>query len=343
MKISRKPGFNSLLFIIAGVFLFVTWNAALNAANYITVATIGGGPPAMDKSLGMQQAVEKVKAFWQNQLAQVLPDKPDLIVLPEHCDLPGGWSSLRNEYLQTRKNQIRDFFASIAREYHCYIAYGTHRQLEDGSLRNSLMVIDRNGDVAGIYNKNFPTIGEMESGIKAGNKAQLIRCDFGTIGCAICFDLNFKELRETYEAEKPDIIAFSSMYHGGSVQEDWAYSCHSFFIGAIGSTKTPSQVRNPLGKIVAGSTNYFNYAVTRINLDSRVAHLDENRQRFSDMKAKYGKKVTILDPGELGPVLLSSEDPDISVDQMIREFHIELFDDYFARSRAVRLKPENRE
>ena len=60
--------------------------------------------------------------------------------------------------------------------------------------------------MAGIYNKYFPTIGEMERGIKAGMEAPIFQCDFGKVACAICFDLNFDELRDAYTSKNPDII-----------------------------------------------------------------------------------------------------------------------------------------
>ena len=110
------------------------------------------------------------------------------------------------------------------------------RQDIGGTWYNSSYVIDRNGSDAGIYNKNFPTIGEMEAGIKAGDDVPLIKCDFGTVACAICFDLNFQELLEKFQKIKPDIILFSSMYHGGLVQSYWAYSCRAFFVGSIGGS-----------------------------------------------------------------------------------------------------------
>jgi predicted amidohydrolase len=78
--------------------------------------------------------------------------------------------------------------------------------------------VDRKGKIAGIYDKNFPTIAEMEAGIKASDKIAVIECDFGKIGIAICFDLNFEELLDKYSAADIDIIIYPSMLHGGVLQ-----------------------------------------------------------------------------------------------------------------------------
>ncbi|MDD4108891.1 MAG: carbon-nitrogen hydrolase family protein [Prolixibacteraceae bacterium] len=324
-----------LKLIIAGVFT-IGIITILNAANYVTVATVGNRLPAMDKSKGMQNVVEQVKNFWKKELAQVIPARPDLIVLPEVCDKPGGLNTTElTEYYEVRKNQVLDFFKEKAAENRCYIAYGTKRVDEKGSWRNSIIVIDREGDVAGIYDKNFPTIGEIESGIVPGDSSPLIKCDFGTVGCAICFDLNFTELCDEYAVKKPDILIFSSMYHGGLMQEYWAYRCRSFFVGSLAPRTTPSEIRDPFGQVLASSTNYFDYAVTTINIDAKLVHLDYNWERLRKMKEKYGPMVTVFDPGKVGAVLITSEHPDISIDEMIDEFDIELLDNYLTRARKA--------
>ena len=138
--------------------------------------------------------------------------------------------------------------------------------------------------------------------------------------------------------EKPDLILFCSMYHGGLMQGYWAYSCRSHFVGAIAGRGTRSEIRNPLGEVVASNTNYFDFTVATVNLDCELVHLDYNWGRLRKMKAKYGPKVKISDPAYLGSVLISSEHDAVSVDDMIEEFKIELLDDYFTRALAYQHK-----
>jgi hypothetical protein len=307
----------------------------LSAARYVKVATIGAAP-AIDTKQDPQLIVNEVIEFWKRELNQVLPDKPDLILLPEVCDM----SVAGNEYLRVRKNQVLDYFASVAKSNNCYIAFGMLREESKDIWLNSCVVLDRNGSIAGIFDKNFPTIGEMENGIKASHVAPLIQCDFGSVAVAICFDLNFDELLDHYVKEKPDLILFSSMYHGGLVQSKWAFECRSHFAGSV-YRGNPSEIRNPMGDVVATTTNYFNFTVADINLDCRLVHLDYNWEKLKSVKKKYGPSVTISDPGRVGAVLITSEDKDISVDKMISEFEIELLDDYFKRARNFRLKEGN--
>jgi len=225
----------------------------------------------------------------------------------------------------------------VAKAHNCYIAFGSLHE-ENGIRRNSLILLDRKGKIAGTYHKNFSTIYEMDAGIKTGEEISVIQCDFGKVALAICFDLNFDELRHRYAEAKPDIVLFSSVYHGGLMQGAWAYSCRSFFVSSISDTRVPSEILNPLGEVIASSTNYFNYTKATVNLDYAVAHLDYNWGRLTALKAKYGDGVTIHDPGRVGAVMITSEDKNASALELVKEFEIELLDDYFNRSRAVRDK-----
>ena len=332
----------SMFLLIIACFLIRPANAGKKGL--VTIATLGPSPITVGANTESQQVVNRVIAHWKHHFSRVLSDKPDLIVVPEACDRPRGISpDKQREYYRIRKNQVRDYFAQVARDNNCYIVYSAKRAVADGTWRNSSVMIDRKGEVVGIYNKNHPTIGENDGGILAGREAPVIECDFGRVALAICFDLNFDEIRLKYAKAKPDLIVFSSMYHGGMMQAYWAYSCRSHFVGAIAGRATPSEIRNPLGQVIASNTNYFDHAVATVNLDCALVHLDENWGRLRAMNAKYGPQVKITDPGRLGAVLIASEHEKVSIDEMIDEFKIERLDDYLTRSLAHRLKPGNME
>jgi len=313
------------------------------AKKRVKIATIGPRPPSVQADAQPQAVVAKMIAHWRGRFAQVLPDKPDLIVVPEACDRPAGLSlDKRLEYYRVRKDQVQRFFAKTARQNKCYIVYSAAREMEDGTWRNSSVLIDRAGKVAGVYNKNHVVIEETtKAGILCGRDAPVIDCDFGRVAFAICFDLNFDELRLKYKQARPDLLIFSSMYHGGLMQAYWAYSCRCHFVGAVAGL--PCEIRTPLGEVAASNSNYFDYVVATVNLDCCLVHLDYNWNRLKALKAKYGPEVTITDPGYLGCVLVSSEHETVSAERMIREFDIELLDDYMKRALAHRHAPGNME
>ena len=310
-------------------------------ANYVKISTLGPRP-FMEKPQVGQAAVERMINFWRDELAQVLPDRPDLIVLPEACDrFPAHSPEERRAYYRVRGEQVLRFLADTAKEHNCYIAYSAARELPDGTWRNSTQLIGRDGQVVGIYNKNHPTIGEMEWGILAGRSAPILQCDFGRVGCAICFDLNFDQLRQKYVQSGPDLILFSSMYHGGLMQGYWAYSCRAHLVTSLAGL--PCAIISPVGHTLAHTTNYFHFVTTTVNLDCKVLHLDFNWERLTAMKQKYGSRVSLYDPGHLGAVLISSESDEFSSDDLVQEFGFELLDDYLSRSLSCRRDPQNME
>lgn len=310
-------------------------------ARHVKISCLCSYPCHIDSNIPFKEAVNRMIKHWESKLERLLPDRPDLIVLPEACDRPLGYpAQLLNEYYKARGDSVLDFFSRIARENHCYIAYPSHRVMEDGSLRNSVRMIDRNGNVLGIYNKNHPVILETEVyGILCGKDAPVIQCDFGRVACAICFDLNFDALRLKYVMEKPDLIIFPSYYHGSFLQSYWAYTCRSYFAAAVGGRACT--MVTPLGEVIASTTENYDFITAAINLDYVVVFPDDELDHIDAMRKKYGSNVIVREAVNLDAVLITSESPDTTAMEMAREFGIELIDGYYARSLAHHRNPVN--
>lgn len=304
-------------------------------ANHIVVSSVGSPAPEMPSGSSLHQRCEIMADFWRREINWVLPDRPDLVVLPELCDqfLNEPLDDVRASQLE-RTALMRSMLGEIARAHRCYLLYPFARPLPDGSWRNSATLFNREGQTLGTYDKNHPVIVETtQMNILPGESAPLFECDFGKVAVAVCFDLNFEELRLKYAAARPDLILFPSKFHGGIMQAYWAFSCRAHFVGCVGLENLPSEIYSPVGHCVARSTNYFQSVTARINLDCQVVHLDGHWEKLRALKDFYGRSVTIFDPGQLGSVLVSSEDESVSVLQMMAEFKIQTLDDYLAGSR----------
>ena len=276
---------------------------------------------------------------------RVLPDSPDLIVLPEcssRYNCPAGvkyddYKQQLKDYYRYVGDEFTQMLSRVAVENNTIIAYSAIRVADDSDkpFRNSTVYIGRSGEVIGIYDKNYLVIEENTlSDIAYGERAELIDLGFAKAATAICFDLNFDELLEDYAAMRPKLVVFSSMYHGGIRQAIWAYQCRSYLVS---STKgLPGAILDPFGRTIAAATNYLAYVTARVNFDFALCHLDHNWERFAAAKRKYGSALKVDDPGYIGYVLLSSEQEGLRIDEIIDEFGIERLDDYFARSVSAR-------
>ena len=306
----------------------------------VTISCITDYPYIAENSQTSDEIVLAMIAQWDVQINKVLPDKPDLLILPELCDRPkvNSISTAKQiELIQSGNSRFLNYLKGIAKTNKTYIVYPSYRTDSEGILRNSNSIIDRDGMLIASYDKNHLVMAEnTELGVQYSDDLLLLDLDFGRVGFAICFDLNFTELLDKYRYKGVEVLIFTSEYHGGLMQNYWAYQLRAFFAGAI-RPPAPCSIVSPLGELVAKSTNYHNYITESINLNYFIVHLDENWDKITLMRKKYGNKVSVLDPGQLGVVMVTLESEDLVREEIIEEFGFLLIDDYLKLSRQHRL------
>ncbi len=300
-------------------------------ARFVKVSTLTINPVPEIEIDREKTFYDSVIAHLDRQVKNVLVDKPDLIVLPEYCGRQTTFPERTREYINGETSRIFEYLKKLAKENNCYISFSRYKKMEDETARNCVSMIGRNGEVVGEYHKNYPTPYESDAGVLAGKDVPVFKCDFGTVCPVICFDLNFEGIRKEIKEKNPDLVIFHSAYHGGFVQEFFAYDTRSYFVSSLLSNQ-PSRILSPMGVTVATTTNYTNWITATINLDYAVCHIDYNWVKFKLAKEKYGEKLKIEDPGYVGAVMLSYEGDDKTVNDIIKEFEIELLDDYIKRS-----------
>lgn len=308
-----------------------------------TISVVSGHPCVIDGPEVTESDLTDLISHWTDRISRVLHDQPDLVVLPELFERPVQAASpqavqlsveAKHAFVELRGSRFRDALAELAVAHRTHITYPAYRVAEDGTLRNSVEIIGRDGSSAAVYDKIVPTLGEIRDiGIVPGQQAMAADLDFGRVSAAICFDLNFEPVRAAVAATQPQLIIFPSAYHGDLMQQYWAASCRSYFVGCV-YPPNRSAILSPTGQIV-GSTSTYDWLLTRtVNLDYACAHLDFNREKLLALKARYGRRVQIDDPGRLGYVLVSSQTEDVSAAEMLAEFEIADVDTYFAESTA---------
>lgn len=309
-------------------------------ARFVKVASVAMNiPEYRDKPEG-QSLSDYMLEMIKVEIDRVLPDKPDLIVLPEMADTPAGMSlEEKREFWKARGNRTEEDLGKIAKENNCYIAAGVVRIAENGKQYNSCVMIDRQGKVMGYYDKNFIVPSETPAyGNVSGEDITVFECDFGRVGAVICFDLNFEELRHKYRDANCDLIVFSSHFDGGILRNIFAHETGAYFVTCYAGRYADADIIDPLGYPVTNTSNYRLNSVATLNLDYKICHLDGNREKFAAAKKKYGAELVIQDHGFIGTMILQSESPDRTAEDIIKEFDIQLRDDYYAYTRAHREK-----
>lgn len=309
-------------------------------ANNIKIATFNPQMFTVNDKMAYEEMTDLCIDFWKAKFAKVLPDKPDLIVMPECSNRPADRLPVEKqfEYYDFSADRTLEFAANAAKENSTNIVCSQARKF-DGKWYNASTVFGRDGSELGVYRKNYLVLTEHTEGRTTYcDRTELIETDFGKIACVICFDLNFDDLRERYRKLKPDLIVFSSMYHGGGQQIIWPWLCRSHFVGSMGMRTLPAEIRNPFGEILHSTSTYFDYVCGSVNLDCQIVHLDFNWEKLDALKQKYGSKVTIYDPGQYGCVLVTSNSQSVLATKMLEEFQIDNYDAYLKKSLDQRSK-----
>lgn len=134
----------------------------------------------------------------------------DIIVLPEVWTVGWDCEEFRKtgEYLQN--SETIKFLSNIAKEYNAYIIGGSFIQkVDNDTYYNSCPVIDRNGDLIGIYSKThlYSYCGCTEgSNVKAGDKLLMVDIEGVKIGLSICYDIRFPEIFREYRKQGAELL-----------------------------------------------------------------------------------------------------------------------------------------
>ncbi len=196
----------------------------------VKVAIIGADRPKGPENV-LHANAKNCFAYWKRWMDREIANKPDLVVLPEGVISYRGYDPDRKrEVVQRCGDGLLKLFQSYAREHACYLSFNAYRQRPDGRFANTSFFLDREGDVIGVYDKVYPTPREIECKefpIVPGERPVVVETDFGRVGFATCFDLNFRDLIEAYAKERPDVICFLSAYDGDFWRRAWSYTCRA--------------------------------------------------------------------------------------------------------------------
>jgi predicted amidohydrolase len=294
-------------------------------ARYVTVASISrspcdfaGKPDALLDDAA--HLVRRAKLFGA-----------DIVAFPEAYPHAGD-PNRAPEIAETVPGPTIEHMAAQAAANRLHIIWPLYTR-EGSRVYNSSVLIGPEGRVIGAYHKIHPTIGEIEAGLTPGTETRVFDTDLGRVGMAICFDLNFPDVRAGLGAAGAEMIFFSSAYRGGLQLRTWAFELGVYIISAVRSEL--GQIVDQSGAVLAEST-YEALIARRINLDRRLLHMDYNWDKMDAILDKYGPDVSFEYFTREAVFTIASEREGLSVDEVIAEFGLERRADYFQRSNEVR-------
>jgi len=274
-----------------------------------------------------------------DRMEEVVPYQPDIICLSEvftHTGLRG--LPPVPERAEEVPGPIIKKFAAFAKKHHCYVICPIYTK-RDGHVYNAAVLIDRDGKVAGEYDKIRPTEGEIKSGISPGPvDPPVFKTDFGIIGMQICFDANWPEGWRRLKEKGAKIIFWPSAFAGGRMLNALAYYTSCYIVSC--TRYQPARIIDITGDELYATGRLQTWLCASVNLDKKIFHWDFQGGKFRDIQAKYGEKIELKIYHPEGWFTAESCSHDISMEKLIEEFDLVTYDEYIER--ATREQDKNR-
>lgn len=201
-------------------------------------------------------------------------------------------------------------------------------------IRNSAVLLDRTGAIAGRYDKIHPTECELKKGILPGPcEPPVFETDFGRIGMQICFDLNWRASWSRLKERGAELVVWASAFPGRRRIAAIAQTLELFIAAPVRSRTT--RIYDITGDTLAEAGMYQPWAAATLHLDKRIFEIDYQLDKIRALERKYAEKARVAWYHEDDAFTLESLDPERSVEDLIREFDLLPLRPYLARSQAA--------
>ncbi len=260
----------------------------------------------------------------ERQLAEAAAMEGQLVCLPEAC----FWSDFNAaDSAEPENGATVEFYAAMAEKYRIALLAPLLLR-EKRHCYNAMLWFDADGALQGIYRKCHPTQLELERGIRPGpEKFEIFDTPWGKIGCAVCFDINFRQVIERNVELGARLIVFPTMFQGLALMRAWARLFRVYFLSAVSAPY--SALVTPLGQTRVEPWCHGEVWQSVIDMDFEVVTTDK-MELFPELKLRYGGDVEIETIDLESAALISCRAPNTSVNDMLREFDIPPEKDYLA-------------
>jgi predicted amidohydrolase len=255
--------------------------------------------------------------------------KPDLVCLPELFDTM--WVSEEKPLSEVAEDEktpgpVTQVIAGFAKKHGCYIVCPVFTRNE-GHFYNSSLLLDRNGNIAGVYHKMHPVKSEIlpgdaykGGGITPGALDQpVFETDFGKVGMLICYDANWSDGWDNLKKKGAEVILFSSAFPGGRMLNYYALRNACYILSSTGGD---ARVVDISGNDLDSSSTFVRYAWSRVNLEKVNTPTWPTRDRLPEIFNKYGNRLQIKVWEKTDVITLESRDPGLKIADVLKEFDI---------------------
>lgn len=252
----------------------------------------------------------------------------DVIALPEQC------RGINDKTEEDLNGPTVTAMAALTKKYNTYIVCPIDRRSQNLRL-NSVVLLDRSGKVGSVYDKIFPYWSEYDfrPPVDVGEEAQVYRADFGLLGFATCFDVNFPEVWKRLADKGAEVVIWPSAYSAGTSLQAHALN-HHFYIVSV------TQVSDCLAYDITGEKLFYqksekvNVATVTFDLDRGIYHENFNIPKRDKLLKEHPEDVEMEKWMQLEQwFILKAKRPGVSARELAKQYGMEELRHYLDRSR----------
>jgi len=297
------------------------------------------------KGLWPEETIEKRMKNILERMERVYAMEPDVIVLPETIQTSWVKESKALEQIAEDENKpgpITSMLATVAREQNCYITCPIITK-RDNQYFNSSILLNRKGDIDGVFHKVRPTATEIipgkyyqGGGVTPGQlRPPVFTTDFGKVGMQICADASWSENWQSLKKDGAEVVLFPSQGPYSNTLSDHAWFNHYYIVSATGED---ARIIDITGDVIASDGEFARWVCGPINLEKVLLHIWPQTLKFKDIQKKYGRRIRIQVYHLENWATLESLDPDIKIKDVLREYELPTYDEQIAEATQIQDK-----
>lgn len=281
------------------------------------------------KGLWPEQKIEKRIKDIIERMESVYPMEPDIICLPETFQI--SWVNEMKTLEEIAEDEkvpgpVTSIIAEIAKKHNCYIVCPVVTK-NDGHFYNSSILLNRQGEIDGVYHKIHPTDTETLPDVyyKGGGTTPgalnppVFKTDFGTIGMQICMDASWFENWRLLSEAGAEIVFFPSQGPFGDMLTYHAWMNKYYIVAATGED---ARILDITGDVIACDGEFARWVCAPVNLEKAFLEIWPQVLKFGDIEKKYGNRIRIKIYHPENWATIESWDPDLKVKDILKEFEL---------------------
>jgi beta-ureidopropionase len=265
--------------------------------------------------------------------------EPDIICLPEMFQT--SWvreQKPTEEYAEdeTIPGPVTSLIAKEARKNQCYIICPLVTK-NKGKFYNSALLLNRTGEIAGVYHKAHLVPSEIEENQLTPGPLEppVFTTDFGKVGVQICYDANWFDAWAHLKKQGAELICFPSQAPFINVLKYHAWINQAYLLSSTGEG---SRIIDLTGSELAVSGQFERWVCESVNLEKVLIHVWPYIRKVKAIREKYRDRVRIEILHPENWITIESRDPGVKVKDILLEYEILTYDEHLQKNERVQDK-----